>query len=171
MHRAIDTTDLQDTTAAPALPVLPLVLPMALGLATIAAGSLLATHPIDPVSVEIHLSSGTLTTLAAGGLAAAGLYAASLWHRARRAALRLEQAPKPGDAPRRRALYGSQAVRPQTVRCGAVSVLRADFEAVADANPTRRLEDKIAFLRRVAKRCRSAAIALGSVAVVVLLAA
>jgi hypothetical protein len=172
MHASIDTTDLQDTmtAAAPTLPVLPLVLPIALGLAAMAAGSILTAHPIELPQIQVQLGAGALTVAVAGAAALGGLYAASLWHRARRTALTLEQTPKPAGAPRRRALHGSQAVRPQAVRLDAVTVLRADFQAIATANPTRRIEDMSAFLRRIATRCRSAALALAGVATMVLLA-
>jgi hypothetical protein len=169
----LDAAPPQTTVAAatPALPMLPLVLPMALGMAAIATGGILASQPIEPVQFHVQIGAGAVTVATAGACALAGLYAGSLWHRARRLALRMEQAPKPDYAPRRRALYGSQAVRPQAVRLDPVSLLRADFAAVATANPERRVEDQSAFLRRVAKRCCGAAIALTAVAATVLLAA
>jgi len=172
MH-ATNAIQLQDDTraAVPALPMLPLVLPMVLGMAAIATGGILASQPIEPVQVHLHIGAGAATVALAGACALAGLYAGSLWHKARRAAAKIEQTPKPDYAPRRRALYGSQAVRPQAVRLDPVTLLRADFEAVASANPERRVEDHSAFLRRVAKRCCSAAIALTGVAATVLLAA
>jgi hypothetical protein len=158
-------------TAAPGLPMLPLVLPMALGLAAIATGGILASQPIEPVLFHVQIGAGAVTVAVAGACALAGLYAGALWHRARRVALKMEQAPKPDDAPRRRALYGSQAVRPQAVKLDPVTLLRADFEAVASANPKRRVEDQSAFLHRVATRCCGAAIALTGLAAMVLLAA
>jgi hypothetical protein len=167
----IDATHPESDAAAPALPMLPLVLPMALGLAAIATGGILAAQPGEPVQFPLQIGAGAATVAVAGACALAGLYAGSLWHRARRVALKFERTPKPDFAPRRRALYGSQAVRPQAVHLDPVTLLRADFEAVATANPERRIEDHSAFLRRVAKRCCSVAIALTGVAAVMLLAA
>jgi hypothetical protein len=102
-------------------------------------------------------------------LAFAGMYAASLWRGALRTAQWLEALPRPANAPRRRVLDGCTVRRPACLSLFAM--LRAEFHAVAAANPTRRIEDKTAFLRCVAQRSLVLAVLLAVVAGTVLLAA
>jgi hypothetical protein len=114
--------------------------------------------PLDPGAFGIMLTF-------------AGLYAMSLWHGAHRTAQWLERTPRPVDAPRRRALNPCKPGRAPALHLGALAALGADFHAIATANPTRRLEDKTAFLRRLAKRYLVAAVALVAIASSVFLGA
>jgi hypothetical protein len=131
--------------------------------------------PIMDASIAdlLHLppsfAPGTYSVPLAVVLTLACMYAATLWRGALRAAHWLEQTPRPINFPRRRVLDGCTVRMP--ARLGLLAMLRAEFHAVAAANPTRRIEDKTAFLRRVATRSLVLAIALAAVAGAVLLAA
>ena len=105
---------------------------------------------------------GTYSVPLAVILGLAGMYAATLWRGARRAAHWLERTPRPAYFPRRRVLDGCTVHMPASL--GLVATLSAQFHAVAAANPTRRIEDKTAFLRRVATRSLVLAVTLASVA-------
>ncbi len=125
------------------------------------------------IATLLHLppsfAPGTYSMPLALVLTVAGMYAATLWRGAMKAAHWLEQTPRPANAPRRRVLDGCTVRRP--ARLGLFSMLCARFHAVGAANPTRRIEDKTAFLRRVASRSLVLAIVLAAVAGTVLLAA
>jgi hypothetical protein len=167
MHASIAASDSQQTKPVTALPALPRVLSVTCGLATIAASGALAAQSGELLGLPAHLGSGALAVV----LTLAGLYAASLWRGARRTVHWLEQIPRPSDAPRRRARDAARHRRQLANRLGVLATLRAEFHAVASANPTRRLEDKTAFLRRMATRCLVAAVLLIGVATALLLGA
>jgi hypothetical protein len=164
MHASIDAHDTSSTTA---LPVLPRVMSITCGVAMIATLGVCAVQPPDLFGVPLHVGAGVLSL----ALAPPGLYAALLWFGARRTARLLEQTPKPANSPRRRVLDGCEVRRPLTSRLGVLATLCAGFHAVAATNPTRRIEDKVAFLRRVALRCLAAAIVLAGISTAMLLAA
>ena len=116
----------------------------------------------DLLRLPPSFAPGTFSVPLAVILGLAGMYAATLWRGARRAARWLEQTPRPAYVPRRRVLDGCTVHMP--ARLGLFATLSAQFHAVAAANPTRRIEDKTAFLRRVATRSLVLAITLTSVA-------
>jgi hypothetical protein len=123
----------------------------------------------DLLRMPPSFAPGTFAVPMAVVLTLAGVYAATLWRGAINAAQWLETLPRPSDAPRRRVLDGCVVRRP--ARLGLVSMMCARFHAVGAANPTRRIEDKAAFLRRVAARSLGLAVLLAAVAGTVLLAA
>lgn len=137
-----------------------------LGLATIAASTGVAAQSADMLGLPQPFGTSALSAV----LGLAGLYAGSLWRGARRTALWLEQLPRPLDAPRRRALDAFHVRRTRPLRVGLLGMLRAEFHAICAANPTRRIEDKTAFLRRLATRCLTAAIVLVAISTTLLLA-
>ena len=123
----------------------------------------------DLVRLPPSFAPGTYSVPLAMILGLAGMYAATLWRGARKAARWLEQTPRPAYFPRRRVLDGCTVRMP--ARLGLFATLGAQFHAVGAANPTRRIEDKTAFLRRVARRSLLLAIVLTSVASGLLLVA
>jgi hypothetical protein len=118
-------------------------------------------------TAPLQLGTGALSVV----LTLAGLYAASLWRGACHAVEWLEALPRPTDSPRRRARDCYVVSRPLQEKLGLRDTLRAKFHLVAAKNPTRRLEDKTAFLRRMASRCLAAAVALVGVATALLVIA